>query len=114
MLCVEGLKDPGTPYWKWESWHRTNDRIPLPDVFAAIATKYEWLNIEYIGSKIIECHFRANPDFNIKGFENIQEIIPVWKDDPIVVREGYIAVADPDFSTLGMRKALLVKSLSEH
>jgi hypothetical protein len=29
-LCVEGIKDPKNPCWKWDKWIRVSDRIPLP------------------------------------------------------------------------------------
>jgi len=35
----------------------------------------EWINVEYIGGKVIEIHLRYNDDF---ANHNADEIIPVW------------------------------------
>jgi hypothetical protein len=109
VLCVEGFREKAE-YWRWSRWVRTDDVVQLPGFLQAIANKYEWFNVEYITDKIIEAHFRANPDFWIAGFENIQEVIPIWHDEVIEPREGYAIVDDPDFVTLPIRKALLVKA----
>jgi hypothetical protein len=109
VLCTQGIRESDDPYWRWTKWVRTDDVVKLPDFIQAIANKYEWFNVEYIGDKSIEVHFRANPDFWIAGFENIQEVIPIWHDQVIEPREGYTIVDDPDFNTLPIRKALLVR-----
>jgi len=109
MLCVEGFREPGQPFWRWDKWARTTDRIPLPPVLSAIAAKHTWLNVEYIGGNAIECHFRANPDFWIEGFGEIQEVVPVWANEAIAPVDEYRIILDPDFATLGLRRAILVK-----
>ena len=43
-----------------------------------MAVRYEWLNIEAIGDKIIEVHFRYNDDF---ANHNSDVIIPIWKEN---------------------------------
>ena len=109
VLCCEGYRDSDEPYWRWSRWQRTNDVVQLPDFIQDIADRYEWFNVESIGSNIIEVHFRANPDFWIPGLENIQEVIPIWHDEEIKPREGYMVVDDLDFKTMKLRKALLVR-----
>lgn len=109
ILCVEGFRESDEPYWRWSKWVRTDDVVQLPEFIQTIAAKYEWFNVELIGDKIIETHFRANPDFWIPGFDRIEEVIPIWCDDPLEKKEGYEMVFDSDFKTMGLRKALLVK-----
>lgn len=109
VLCVEGFREHNEPFWRWSRWVRTTDRIPLPKPLLAIAAKHDWLNVEYIDGRAIECHFRANPDFWIEGFGEIEEVVPVWADEAIASVEGYRVVLDPDFATLGLRRATLVK-----
>jgi len=109
ILCVEGFREKEEPYWRWSRWVRTNDVVELPEFIQAIATKYEWFNVEFIGSNIIECHFRANPDFWIPGFDRIEEVIPIWHDEELESREGYQMILDSDFKTLNLRKALLIR-----
>ena len=58
-------------------WKKTNDIFPIPDILKEISQKYQWLNIEAIGGKIIELHLRYNDDF---AGHNSNTIIPVWKD----------------------------------
>jgi hypothetical protein len=110
VLCVEGFRDSTEPYWRWAKWGRTDDIIQLPEFIQTIANKYEWFNTELISDHVIEVHFRANPDFWIPGFENIQEVIPIWHDEPLGRKEGYQLISDPDFNTVPIRKALLVKA----
>jgi hypothetical protein len=54
--------------------------------------KYEWVNCEYIGDKLIEIHFRNNSDFT----ENRQEFIPVWEGEETTPPEGYEYIDYPD------------------
>jgi len=57
-----------------------------------------WINIEYIGSKIIEVHMRWNDDF---GNHNSDVIYPVWQDDPIPQPKNTTWYASPAGSRLG-------------
>ena len=53
---------------------------------------HEWLNVEYIGGKAIEIHFRNNVDFE----DNIKEFIPVWENQDTTPPEGYTYREYPD------------------
>lgn len=59
-------------------WTRIDIRIPIPAILRDICVKYRWLNVEYVGGKVIEIHARYNDDFcNHTG----TTIIPVWRDE---------------------------------
>ena len=60
-LCVEGFKKKSTLI-KWDKWVKTDDVVPLPKVLEQFKNK-PIINCEFIGGKLIEAHFRSNPDF---------------------------------------------------
>jgi hypothetical protein len=78
VLAVEGFKDNPKRLNRFSRWIKVNEKYTLPPFLENIAKKYEWLNIETIGGRIIEVHLRYNDDFrNHDG----NEIIPIWKDE---------------------------------
>jgi hypothetical protein len=78
VLAVEGFKDNPKRLDRFSRWIKVNAKYTLPPFLENIAKKYEWLNIETIGGRIIEVHLRYNDDFrNHDG----NEIIPIWKDE---------------------------------
>ena len=90
VLCVEGFKSEDT-FTKWDKWVATDDQIIFPKVLEQFANKPN-INCEFIGNKLIEVHFRPNPDFE----QNIVEFIPVWKGQSIDPPEGYRYIDYPD------------------
>jgi len=76
-LGVEGFRSDQSRLDRFSHWKRVDDKFVLPDVLQAIANKYEWFNIEVIGTKVIEVHFRYNDDFQN---HNATTIVPVWND----------------------------------
>ena len=76
-LAIEGFRDNPIALDRFSMWKKTNDIFPIPDILKEISQKYQWLNIEVIGDKIIELHLRYNDDF--AGHDS-NTIIPVWKD----------------------------------
>jgi hypothetical protein len=91
VLAVEGHK-PDTTFTKWTKWTRVNEYVFLPEILDPFVKKYEWINVEYIGQKIIEVHFRHNEDFA----GGISEFIPVWDGDSTTPPEGYRYREYPD------------------
>jgi len=89
-LCVEGFKKKNTLI-KWDKWVRTDDVVPLPKVLEQFKNK-PIINCEFIGGKLIEAHFRSNPDFP----DNRKEFIPVWKGQDKNPPEGYQYIDYPD------------------
>jgi hypothetical protein len=91
VLCVEGFKDSET-FTRWREWKRTNDIILLPNILLSFVDKYEFINCEFIGGKLIEVHFRQNLDF----VDNIEHFIPVWEGEGITPPAGYQYREYPD------------------
>lgn len=90
QLCVEGFKSPNT-FIKWDKWIKTTDFISYPNILKPFMNMPN-LNCEFIGGKLIEVHFRLNPDFE----EDIQEFIPVWEDQNTTPPKGYKYIEYPD------------------
>jgi len=78
VLAVEGFREDPNRLDRFSKWQKCEDVLTLPDFLVTIAKKYEWLNVECIGDKIIEVHLRYNDDF--EG-HSARTIIPVWKDN---------------------------------
>jgi hypothetical protein len=97
VLCVEGFKDDPSIVYKWTSWKRTNDVIPLPDIFDTLKCEYKYINCEFIGDKLIEAHLRLNPNF--RGGE--EEMMVVWEGDDIAPPPGMKFVKDADHNRIG-------------
>jgi hypothetical protein len=68
-----------------------NLTFKLPDILIDVAKKYDYMNIEVIGDKVIEVHLRYNDDF--RG-HTANEVIPIWKenfyDSPCGDRIGFL------------------------
>jgi len=77
VLAVEGFREDQNRLDRFSKWQKTEDVLTLPDFLVTISKKYEWLNVECIGDKIIELHLRYNDDF--RG-HSAKTIIPIWKD----------------------------------
>jgi hypothetical protein len=78
VLAVEGFRDNPLRLNRFSMWKKVTDKFELPSMLKNIAYKNEWLNVEVIGNKIIEVHFRYNDDFRNHDSDTI---IPVWKED---------------------------------
>lgn len=90
-LAVEGFKYPDT-FTQWKRWERVKDSIPLPDILIELAQRYEHVNCEFIGGRLIEVHLRRNEDFNA----NVNVFIPVWAGESTVPPDGYTYRDYPD------------------
>lgn len=77
VLAVEGFRDDPSVLDRFSLWRKVHINFTLPSIIADVAKKYEWLNVEVIGDKIIEAHLRYNDDFSN---HTSNEIIPVWRD----------------------------------
>lgn len=76
VLAVEGFRD-NQRLDRFCKWQKVEDSFTLPDVLQNIANHNQWLNVEVIGTKVIEAHFRYNDDF---ANHSSDVIFPVWKD----------------------------------
>jgi hypothetical protein len=77
VLAVEGFRK-NERLDRFSRWEKVDDQYELPDILKPIALKYEWLNIETIGDRIIEVHLRYNDDF---ANHNANVIVPVWREE---------------------------------
>ena len=100
-LVVLGTRDSEDPYYKWKKWEKINKTIDFPIILEELCGNYEWINCEFIGNKLIEVHFRRNPDFM---YENTVAI-PIWQEDEMVNNSEYRFVKSEDYH----RKGFLVK-----
>jgi hypothetical protein len=78
VLAVEGFRNDPDRLDRFSKWQKCEDELTLPDFLVTISKKYEWLNVECIGDKIIEVHLRYNDDF--EG-HSAKTIVPVWKEN---------------------------------
>ena len=78
VLAVEGFRDNPDRLDRFSKWQKIDEVFLLPEKLYKIAERYEWFNVEVVGDKVIEVHFRYNDDF---ANHNSDVIIPVWKED---------------------------------
>lgn len=97
VLCVEGLRDPNDPIWKWSKWVRTDDQIEYPSIMKSLRRSYPYVNVEMIGGRVIEIHLRLNP--NWESYDG-DEIIPVF-DDCVEPLNGYRYVESEEYHRRG-------------
>jgi hypothetical protein len=90
-LAVEGFRNDPNRLDRFSRWTKIDADFKLPEILQTIADKYQWLNVEVIGNKVIEVHFRYNDDF---ANHNANTIIPVWREEfyssPAGDRLGFI------------------------
>jgi len=77
-LTVQGFRDDNDQLDRFSKWEKLPlGNRPFPQVLGNLFEQAEWVNVEYIGNKIIEVHLRWNDDFhNHSG----STIYPVWSD----------------------------------
>ena len=78
VLAVEGFRNDPLRLDRFSRWTKINDVFILPEILQEIADRYPWFNVEVIGYRVIEVHFRYNDDF---ANHNASTILPVWKDE---------------------------------
>ena len=101
-LVVLGERDEDEPLYKWKKWTKIDKHIEFPDVLNDLKGNYEWINCEFIGNKLIEVHFRRNPDFR---FGN-SVAIPVWKRQKQENHKNLTFIKDEDY----LREGFLIDS----
>ena len=97
-LVVLGTREALDPYYKWKKWEKVDRKIEFPEILKNLKGNYEWINCEFIGGKLIEVHFRRNPDFRYGN----SVAIPVWNDENV---ENMTFVEDSDH----LRKGFFIK-----
>lgn len=79
ILAIEGLRKEGDPLWMWREWRKVDVDLPFPRVCDQIAGYHPHINVEFIGDKVIEVHFRHNPDWRDVP-EDTTSLIPIYND----------------------------------
>jgi hypothetical protein len=97
-LVVLGTRDDDDLYYKWKKWEKIDLKVKFPDVLDNLKSDYEWINCEFIGEKLIEVHFRRNPDFRY----NNSVAVPVWDDEK---EENMTFIEDSEY----FRKGFYIK-----
>jgi len=59
-LAVEGFRTEPTRLDRFSHWTRLDQDFKLPEILQTVADRYEWFNVEVIGNRVIEVHFRYN------------------------------------------------------
>lgn len=85
-LTVECIYRNNRPF----EWRKVTDVPELPDIIAIDGTDIPCLNIELIGSNVIEVHLRRNHDFD--AMPEASSVFPVWDGEPVPAD----MVADPE------------------
>jgi hypothetical protein len=80
-LAVEGYRTDPTRLDRFSRWQRIDHSLyRFPQILGSLWQLTPWVNVEYIGDRIIEVHLRWNDDFaNHAG----TTIYPVWSDESI-------------------------------
>ena len=100
-LTVMGIRDEMNPLYKWDMWKKIDMEVPFPKILKKLQGDYEWINCEFIGNRLIEVHFRQNPDFRYGN----DVAIPVWSDSNSELYKDYRFIEDSDY----LRKGFWVK-----
>lgn len=82
---------------RWEKWEVIDKFVKFPLIFRNLLKRNKYVNIEYIGGRIIEAHFRTNPDF-VWGN---RVAIPVYKDQKLKCPPGYAFIESEDYDRRG-------------
>jgi hypothetical protein len=78
VLAVEGFRNDPLRLDRFSRWTKIDTVFNLPEILQDVADSYPWFNVEVIGDRVIEVHFRYNDDFSN---HDASTIIPIWKDE---------------------------------
>ncbi len=96
-LVVLGERDDDEPLYKWKKWTKINQEVEFPEILKNLKGDYEWINCEFIGNRLIEVHFRRNPDFRYGN--NVA--IPVWRGDRPQKVDNFTFIEDKEYLRRG-------------
>lgn len=96
-LVVKGTRNTQDPLYKWKKWEKIDKNVNFPAILENLTENYDWINCEFIGDKLIEVHFRQNPDFRYGN----SEAIPVWDEKFNKNCENYTFIEDKDYKRTG-------------
>ena len=98
QLTVQGFRNDPYRLDRFSHWCKVNIDLPLPSMLQGLQHTQEWINVEYIGHRVIEVHLRYNDDF---ANHDSDIIIPVWKDQDIPQPQGWSWYASAAGDRLG-------------
>ncbi len=96
-LVVLGERNINNPLYKWKRWSKIDKKVNFPNILHRLKGNYDWINCEFIGNKLIEVHFRQNPDFRYGN----SIAIPVWKDENVEKLDNFCFISDEDYLRKG-------------
>ena len=97
-LTVQGFRNDPKRIDRFSRWCKTELDMPLPAMLHDLKYYQEWINVEYIGNKVIEVHLRYNDDF---ANHDSDEIVPVWRGDSMITPTGWSWYYSPAGDRLG-------------
>jgi hypothetical protein len=97
-LAVQGFRDDPNRFDRFSRWVKIPINHTLPDWLCDLGKTQEWINVEYIGDKIIEVHLRYNDDF---ANHDAEEIIPRWSGEDTDPPVGWSWYESPSSDRLG-------------
>ena len=97
VLAVRGELYKNEELWRFKKWEKVDVSIPLPSILLDASNRYEYLNVEMIGDKIIEVHTRNNPNFSYGN----SVAYPVWENQIIDIPDGLRFIEAREFRRLG-------------
>lgn len=97
-LAVQGFRDDTSRLNRFSRWAKIQTDLPLPEILHGLQDHAEWINVEYIGSSVIEVHLRYNDDF---ANHDADEIWPVWPESGRERPSGCEWYASPAGDRLG-------------
>ena len=92
-LVVLGERNAEDPLYKWRKWTKINRKVEFPQILNELKGDYEWINCEFIDNRLIEVHFRRNPDFRYGN----NTAIPVWSGEKIEKFKNLTFMEDKDY-----------------
>lgn len=96
-LVVRGTKKEDSLLYKWEKWEKIDKKVDFPEILEKLKGNYEWINCEFIENRLIEVHFRQNPDFRYGN----SVAIPVWDEDNQKNVDNLEYIEDSDYKRKG-------------
>jgi hypothetical protein len=96
-LVALGERNNEDPLYKWKKWTKIDRKVDFPLILDELVGDYEWINCEFIGNRLIEVHFRRNPDFRYQN----KVAIPIWNDCNEDIDERYQFIEDSDYKRKG-------------
>lgn|SRR6056297_1746009 len=95
VLAVEGFRREKN-FTIWEKWIKVDVELPIPEPLKDVASRYRKMNIEFIGGRPIEVHFRSNQDFQWGNSEFIPFFTnPYSFESEMYENQGYTWVRYP-------------------